>query len=73
VPVKHHHLRSPRPSARKHHGRATLRADPLPSRAASDSGPGSGLPGWLAPGVVALLFVAAAAVAVVRRKRSGRA
>lgn len=73
VPVEHHHLRSPKPSARKHHAPATLRADPLPSRAATDSGSGSGLPGWLAPAVVALLFVAAAAVAVVRRKGSGRA
>jgi hypothetical protein len=32
---------------------------------------GSGLPGWLAPGLVGLLFVSAAAVAAVRRKRSG--
>jgi hypothetical protein len=39
--------------------------------ATTDSGSGSGLPGWVAPVVVALLFVAAAAVTVVRRRRSG--
>ena len=34
---------------------------------------GSGLPGWVPPALVAALFVAAAAVAVVRRKRTGGA
>jgi hypothetical protein len=32
---------------------------------------GGGLPGWLAPALIALLFVAAGAVAVVRRNRTG--
>ncbi len=41
--------------------------------AATDPGSGSGLPGWLAPVLVGALFVAAAVVAVVRRKRSGGA
>ncbi len=74
VPVRHHHLRALKASAgQQNRGSATLQAGPLPSRADSGSGSGSGLPGWVAPGVVALLFVAAAAVAVVRRKRSGGA
>jgi hypothetical protein len=34
---------------------------------------GSGLPGWVAPVLVGALFVAAGAVAVVRRKRAGGA
>jgi hypothetical protein len=31
----------------------------------------SGLPGWVAPGLVALVFAAAAVVIVVRRKGTG--
>lgn len=46
--------------------------EPL-DRSASDPGSGSGLPGWVAPVLVGALFLAAATVAVVRRKRSGGA
>lgn len=48
-------------------------ASAAPERAVSDSSGSSGLPGWVAPVVVALLLGAAATVAVVRRKRSGGA
>ncbi len=64
---------SGRSAGRRSHGPASTRADLPPNRSATEPGSGSGLPGWVAPGVVALLFVAAAAVAVVRRKRSGGA
>jgi hypothetical protein len=72
--VRHHHLRALRASAGRHsQGPSATRAGAAPSRAATGSDSGSGLPGWVAPGVVALLFAATAAVAVVRRKRSGGA
>ena len=48
----------------------TKAAEPL-DRAAADSD--SGLPGWVAPVLVGALFVAAGAVAFVRRKRAGGA
>jgi hypothetical protein len=50
----------------------TEAAEP-PDTSAPGSGSDSGLPGWLAPAVVLALFVAAGAVAVVRRKRAGGA
>ncbi len=49
------------------------RASAAPERAVSDSSGSSGLPGWVAPVVVALLLGAAATLAVLRRKRSGGA
>ncbi len=59
----------PTPSSTANHGAAAVLADQPPDTSASGSG--SGLPGWVAPASVAALFVAAAAVAVVRRKRTG--
>jgi hypothetical protein len=73
------------PAARQHAGKTptatptaaptdlpatTNAAEPL-DRAAADSD--AGLPGWVAPVLVGALFVAAGAVAFVRRKRAGGA
>lgn len=58
-------------SASASRGAATVQAGGPPDTSAPGSG--SGLPGWVAPALVAALFVAAAAVAVVRRKRTGGA
>ncbi len=52
---------------------ATVTGAGGPPSSTGSEGSGSGLPGWVAPGAVALVFAAAAAVAVVRRKRSGSA
>lgn len=71
VPIRRHHLHAlieGKPS-RASHGPATTQGSSEPSRSVDDTS--SGLPGWVAPAVIGLLFAAAAAVAVVRRKRSG--
>ena len=49
---------------------ATAHADAAPGTTPAEP-TGSGLPGWVAPGLVALVFASAAAVFVVRRKRPG--
>jgi hypothetical protein len=75
TPLGHHdgggrHQEGPR--RHRHHGSppATIHAD-----AAHGVEPveptGSGQPGWVAPGLVAVLFAAAAGVYAVRRRRSG--
>jgi hypothetical protein len=56
-------------SASSSQGAAVVQAGGPPDTSAPGSG--SGLPGWVAPALVAALFAAAAAVAVVRRKRTG--
>jgi hypothetical protein len=58
-----HHSVTPAPSATDRAAGAP-RTDPVEPT-------GSGLPGWVAPGLVALVFAAAAAVVVVRRRRTG--
>lgn len=71
-----HHGGSGRQAGRSgHHGSSS---SPSPTghadaaRAAAPVEPtGSGLPGWVAPGLVALMFAAAAGVYAVRRRRSG--
>jgi hypothetical protein len=63
---QHHHKRhhsSPPPSPATHAGAARASAPVEPAD--------SGLPGWVAPGLVALVFAAAAAVVVVRRMGAG--
>lgn len=73
VPVRRHHLHAliEGKASRPAHGpAATHTAAPTAATTADSS---SGLPGWVAAGVIGLLFAAAAAVAVVRRKRSGGA
>jgi hypothetical protein len=66
------HHASHRPSP---HASATPQADQPPDRAthptSGESSSDSGLPGWIAPVLVALVFVAGGAVTVVRRRRSG--
>jgi hypothetical protein len=55
-------------------GPATTQADGALDPAASTSeSRGSGLPGWVAPAAVVLVFAAAGTVLVVRRRRSGGA
>jgi hypothetical protein len=72
TPLGHHHGGS------RHH--AQHGATPSPSASNSAAGTSatdpvepadSGLPGWVAPGLVALVFAAAALVIVVRRKDAG--
>jgi hypothetical protein len=63
----HHDGASQSPSTSP--GASSNRAD-APRAATAEAG-GSGLPGWAAAGLVVLLFGAAGAVAVVRRKRPG--
>jgi hypothetical protein len=76
--TSHHHLKaSPGPShapgKASHSPDATQAAGSLdPVTPASGDG-GSGLPGWVAPAVVVLVFAAAGTVLVVRRRRSGDA
>ena len=67
--TRHPASTSPTPSATSSDGAAAVQAGGPPDTSAPGSG--SGLPGWVAPALVAALFVAAAAVAVVRRKRTG--
>jgi hypothetical protein len=62
--TSHHSQRGPSTSGQQ--------ADPPANRAATSTG-GWGLPAWVAPSLIALLFLAAVAVAVVRRKRTGGA
>jgi hypothetical protein len=72
-PTRHHSSASstPSPDASRSDVPASAQADEPPDTSAPGSG--SGLPGWLAPALVAALFVAAAVVAVVRRNRTGGA
>ena len=79
-PDRHPHRHSPQPSARTSAAATASPTDPAeptdsPSLAAAASDPSDpgdgGLPGWLAPAVVAILFGAAGAVAVVRRRQGG--
>jgi len=73
----HHHSASAyhashRPTSR---ASATPQADEPPNRAtqpaSGEPSSDSGLPGWIAPVLVALVFLAGGAVTVVRRRRSG--
>jgi hypothetical protein len=70
---RHHASKTPEPSppASRTDVPATAQAAEPPDTSAPGSG--SGLPGWLAPVLVAALFVVAAVVAVVRRNRTGGA
>ena len=67
TPLHQHHRErhhsSPPPSPTAHAGAAPASAPVEPAD--------SGLPGWVAPGLVALVFAAAAAVVVVRRMGAG--
>ncbi len=73
-PVRSHHTQALKATPQgKHANPPTSTQATRPARATSESGSGSGLPGWVAPVLVVLLFAAAAAVAVVRRRRSGGA
>ncbi len=73
-PARHHANKSPSapPSAAPTSSQTGVptaeAAEPLTSAAAESD---SGLPGWVAPVLVGALFVAAGAVAFVRRKRAG--
>lgn len=70
-PLRHHHDGR----RHRHHGAtsspsATDRAAGAPATDPVEP-TGSGLPAWVAPGLVALVFAAAGAVFVLRRRRSG--
>jgi hypothetical protein len=73
-PARHHARKSPStspsatPTASQTDVPTAEAAEPLTSTAADSD---SGLPGWVAPVLVGALFVAAGAVAFVRRKRAG--
>ena len=70
-----HHHASTSPTASPRTTQTGVPAGAQAARPPDTSAPdaGSGLPGWVAPAVVLTLFVAAGAVAVVRRKRAGGA
>jgi len=72
-PVRHPHTTTTTPTARASRSDVPTSAQADEPPATSAPGSGSGLPGWVAPAVVAVLFLAAAVVAVVRRKRTGGA
>jgi len=72
-PTRHHSRASPTASSSATRTEAPVAAQAAGPPDTSAPSSGSGLPGWVAPGLVGALFVAAAAVAVVRRKRAGGA